>query len=142
MNECSFLYYIPSRQEFLKIQPGTGDNLSPEDISAGFTDYILWNRFHSGPLDIDGELEMECVDSGMLMFKSQILPLRGPATLRNKFLSVLQPGQAGDDEGGKAGDDMLRDVLELAYGDKEIVAILLLHGDGASSTNIFSATAP
>jgi len=112
MNECSFLYYIPSKSEFVKIQPGTGDNLSPEDISAGFTDYILWNRFHTGPLDIDGELEMECMDGGMLMFKSQI------------------PGQTGDDGGGKADadlrqHDLLKSVLEQVYGDRGIEAIQL-----------------
>lgn len=49
---------------FLKIQPGTGDNLSPKDIAAGFTDYVIWSRFKAECLDIDGELPMECVDSG------------------------------------------------------------------------------
>jgi len=141
MLQHALLYFIPSRQEFLKIQPGTGDNLSPEDISAGFTDYILWNRFITGPLDIDGELEMECVDSGMLLLD----PLRqAQGRLSTTALQASAQddtgGQAEDDTGGKTGD-LLKDVLEMAYGDKEIVAILLLHGDGAAPTNIFSTTA-
>lgn len=68
IQQCS-LYFIPQRSEFLKIQPGTGDNLSPEDLAAGFTDYVIWNRFRAECLDIDGELPMECIDSGMVMLK-------------------------------------------------------------------------
>ena len=61
-------------REFLKIQPGTGDNLSPEDIAAGFTDYVIWNRFKPTCLDIDGELPMECTDSEMVMLMDPVAP--------------------------------------------------------------------
>lgn len=48
-----------------RVQPGTGDNLTRDDIANGYTDYVIWNRFKPERLDIDGELDMECVDSGM-----------------------------------------------------------------------------
>ena len=51
------------------MQPGAGDNLSAEDIAAGFTDYVIWNRLRAKSLDIDGEMEMECVDSGIVLLK-------------------------------------------------------------------------
>lgn len=81
MLDHAMLYFIPRKGdsgskpgmtcsgEFLKIQPGTGDNLLPEDIVAGFTDYVIWNRFKPTCLDIDGELPMECIDSGMVLLK-------------------------------------------------------------------------
>lgn len=65
--------------EFLKIRPGTGDNLSPEDIAAGFTDYVIWNRFKPTCLDIDGELPMECTDSGMVLIDPSTSSLRDSA---------------------------------------------------------------
>ncbi|MCQ2102675.1 MAG: hypothetical protein MJY98_05560 [Fibrobacter sp.] len=71
------LYFIPSRGEFLKILPGTGDNLSPEDIAQGYTDYVIWNRFRLECLDIDGELPMECVDSGMVLQKGEFFDVLG-----------------------------------------------------------------
>jgi len=69
MLEHAFLYFVPSKGEFLKTQPGTGDNLLREDIAEGYTDYILWSTFKPVDLGIDGELEMECLDSGMLLLK-------------------------------------------------------------------------
>lgn len=30
---------------------------------------MIWNRFRPECLDIDGELPMECIDSGMVMLK-------------------------------------------------------------------------
>lgn len=77
MLDHAMLYFIPNQGrddiaeggEFLKIQPSTGDNLSPEDIAEGYTDYVIWNRFRPERLDIDGELSMECVDSGMFLIK-------------------------------------------------------------------------
>ena len=65
----NLLYFIPSRGEFLKIQPGTGDNLLREDRALGSTDYVLWSTFKPLDLGIDGELDMECLDSGMVMIK-------------------------------------------------------------------------
>lgn len=69
MEQSAVLAWIKSKKVFLKIQPGTGDNLLAEDIRNGFVDYFLWSTFRPECLDIDGELDMECLDSGMVMFK-------------------------------------------------------------------------
>lgn len=98
MLEHAQLYFIPSRGEFLKIQPGTGDNLSPKDIAEGYTDYVIWNRLKPECLDIDGELPMECLDSGMVLLDSSPL----------------------------AQNDVLRGVLEQAYKDRAIEIIALI----------------
>lgn len=63
------LSWIKSKQAFLKIQAGTGDNLQQEDIQREFVDYCLWSTFRPECIDIDGELDMECQDSGMVLFK-------------------------------------------------------------------------
>ncbi|SHK87460.1 hypothetical protein [Fibrobacter sp. UWEL] len=111
MLDHAMLYFIPRKGnsvskpgmtcggEFLKIQPGTGDNLSPEDIAEGYTDYVIWNRFRPEYLDIDGELDMECLDSGMVLLMDPI------ATLQ---------------------DDILKEVLEQAYGDRSLDTVFLL----------------
>lgn len=101
MLERALLYFIPNQGrddiaeggEFLKIQPGTGNNLSPKDIAEGYTDYVIWNRFRPECLDIDGELPMECVDSGIVLLKGD------PRS---------EPGMT------------LADILEQAYGDKNL----------------------
>ena len=63
------LSWIKSKQVFLKIQAGTGDNLQQEDIREGFVDYCLWSTFKPECIDIDGELDMESIDSGMVLSK-------------------------------------------------------------------------
>lgn len=98
MLQKGLLYFIPSHGEFLKMQPGTGDNLSPEDIAAGFTDYVIWNRFRAECLDIDGELPMECIDSGI----------------------VLQDSRFREDD-----DFILKRVLEFAYGSPTPIPVFL-----------------
>lgn len=98
----NLLYFIPSRGEFLKIQPGTGDNLLREDRALGYTDYVLWSTFRPLDLGIDGELDMECLDSGMLMIKGG-------------------PGQARDDT-----QDILKDILEQVYDNRDVATILLI----------------
>lgn len=90
MLERALLYFIPSRGEFLKIQPGTGDNLSLEDIAEGYTDYVIWNRFRPECLDIDGELPMECLDSGMLLLKDEIYDVLGKVL--NYAYGQIAPG--------------------------------------------------
>lgn len=99
MIEQAKLYFIPKKREFLKIQPGTGDNLSPEDIAEGYTDYVIWNRFRPEYLDIDGVLDMECLDSGMVLLMAPIAALQG---------------------------DVLEAVLEQAYGDRSLDTVFLL----------------
>lgn len=69
MKQSAVLAWIKSKKVFLKIQAGTGDNLLAEDVREGFVDYFLWSTFRPECLDIDGELDMECLDSGMVMFK-------------------------------------------------------------------------
>ena len=63
------LTWIKSKETFLKIQKGIGDNLLREDMDNGYVDYVLWSTFKPLDIDLDGELEMACVDSGMLMSK-------------------------------------------------------------------------
>ena len=108
MLEHALLYFIPSRGEFLKIQPGTGDNLLREDRALGYTDYVLWSTFKPLDLGIDGELDMECLDSGMVMMKGDC------------------PNQAGNDTEELSEFNILRSVLEQAYGDGDIATILLI----------------
>ena len=71
----ALLAWIKSQKVFLKIQEGTGDNLSAEDVADGMTDYVLWSVFRPADLDLDETLEMSLVDGGMLMFKSPTTPL-------------------------------------------------------------------
>ena len=68
MHDTALLAWVKSEKVFLKIQPGTGDNLLREDIRAGYVDYYLWSTFRPQCIDIDGELDMDCLDSGMFLF--------------------------------------------------------------------------
>ena len=65
----AILAWLKSKKTFLKVQSGTGDNLHEEDIREGFVDYCLWSTFKPECIDIDGELNMDCLDSGMVLFK-------------------------------------------------------------------------
>lgn len=64
--------WVKSKKDFLKVQSGTGDALSTEDVANGFSYYVLWSTFRPMELDIDEELELDCVDSGMMMYKSDV----------------------------------------------------------------------
>ncbi|SMP53636.1 hypothetical protein [Fibrobacter sp. UWB10] len=68
------LSWVKSAKVFLKVQAGTGDNLLEEDIREGFTDYCLWSMFRPESIDTDGELDMECLDSGMALFRENCTP--------------------------------------------------------------------
>ena len=57
----ALLAWLKDEKVFLKVQAGTGDNLLEEDIREGFTDYCLWSTFRPESIDIDGELDMECL---------------------------------------------------------------------------------
>lgn len=70
----AILAWIKSKNAFLKIQAGTGDNLLKEDIREGYVDYCLWSTFRPECIDIDGELDMECLNSGMAMFRENCTP--------------------------------------------------------------------
>jgi len=65
----AILAWVKNEKVFLKVQSGTGDNLQDEDIQKGFVDYCLWSTFKPKCIDIDGELDMECLDGGMVLFK-------------------------------------------------------------------------
>ncbi len=70
----AILAWVKSPQAFLKVQAGTGDNLLEEDIREGFTDDCLWSTFQPECVDTDGELDMECLDSGMALFRENCTP--------------------------------------------------------------------
>lgn len=65
----AILAWLKGKKTFLKVQSGTGDNLHEEDIREGFVDYCLWSTFRPESIDTDGELDMECLDGGMFLFR-------------------------------------------------------------------------
>ena len=65
----AILAWLKSKKTFLKVQSGTGDNLLKEDIREGYVDYCLWSTFRPDCIDIDDELDMICLDSGIFLFK-------------------------------------------------------------------------
>ena len=65
----AILAWLKSKKTFLRGQSGTGDNLLKEDIREGYVDYCLWSTFRPDCIDIDDELDMICLDSGMFLFK-------------------------------------------------------------------------
>ena len=73
----AILAWLKDEKVFLKVQSGTGDNLLEEDIREGFTDYCLWSTFRPECIDTDGELDMECLDSGLFFFRE--CPVAGTA---------------------------------------------------------------
>lgn len=82
----ALLAWVESEKAFIKIQEGTGDNLTHEDRAAGFVDYVLWSTFSSGPLDFDEAFEPELIDSG-IVYSKRPLTARGSlrACLRDAF---------------------------------------------------------
>ena len=73
-NSKVILAWVKGRGVFLKVQAGTGNNLLDCDIREGFTDYCLWSTFRPECIDTDGELDMECLDSGMVLFRGGCTP--------------------------------------------------------------------
>ena len=67
----AILVWVKSKEVFLKIQEGTGDALTPDDMKNGMKDYVLWSTFRPECLDVDDTLDMKLMDGGMLMFKSE-----------------------------------------------------------------------
>ena len=65
----AILAWVKSAKAFLKVQAGTGDNLHEEDIREGFVDYCLWSTFRPESIDTGGELDMTCLDGGMILFR-------------------------------------------------------------------------
>ena len=71
-NEEASLVWIADKRVFLKIQKGAGDGLDSEDVANGFVDYVLWNVFNPGEIDIDESWDPLYVRGGVLMFKQEI----------------------------------------------------------------------
>ena len=66
------LAWVPGKKVFLKVQEGTGDNLSCEDAENGFVSYALWSTFRPEDIGLDEQLDMECKDGGMVLFKKEL----------------------------------------------------------------------
>ncbi len=82
----ALLAWVKSKQAFLKIQEGTGDNLSQADIDAGMSDYVLWSVFKPECIDLDEELPLEYLRGGMLMDSEPITAESAlPACLKVAF---------------------------------------------------------
>ena len=86
----AILAWVKSAKAFLKVQAGTGDNLLEEDIREGFTEYCLWSTFRPECIDTDGEIDMECLDSGMVLFRENYTP--GEA-LESSYRQGLRQGR-------------------------------------------------
>lgn len=74
LQQNDVLLYIPDKEQFFKIQPGTGDNLSNEDIADGYVDCFLWSNFDIGYLGLDSEFDVDCLDSGMVLTEEAFAP--------------------------------------------------------------------
>lgn len=86
----ALLAWVKSKQAFLKIQEGTGDNLSQADIDAGMVDYVLWSVFTPECIDLDEELPLEYLRGGMLMDSEPITPQSAlPACLKVAFEDAI-----------------------------------------------------
>lgn len=77
---------------------------------------MLWSTFKPACLDIDGELDMECLDSGMVLLDPST-PLRSAQDDKSNAFH----DNPGDSQGG-----WLQDLLEQAYGEQIVDAVLLL----------------
>ena len=64
------LLWAIKKKMFLKLQIGTGDNLSDEDIKNGYKSYILWNTFSPGELDLDSYWQPDHEDGGIYLTRS------------------------------------------------------------------------
>lgn len=77
--------FLPDSMEIIRIEEGTGDNLLPEDIKAGYCDYAMYYIYH-----MDYGIEEE--DGGMLMLTEDF---------RDKYASSKD-----------CVEDVLRDILD------------------------------
>lgn len=68
----ALLAWIKSRKVFLKVQEGTGDSLSRDDIRNGFTACTHWSTFEPEDLELDDTLDMSLVDGGVLMSREEL----------------------------------------------------------------------
>lgn len=52
--------YVPAKNQIMRVAEGTGDNLSDEDIEAGYVDYIYYDQHNL-------EVCIPEVDGGMIL---------------------------------------------------------------------------
>lgn len=64
-NSGGLLLFIPEREQFVRISYGTGDNLSSEDIEAGYDDYLYIS------IDEFDDGWVEDVDGGQMLLKME-----------------------------------------------------------------------
>lgn len=52
--------YVPSEQQIIRIAEGSGDNLTDEDMDAGYVDYIYYEQYsrEAGFPEVDGGMIM------------------------------------------------------------------------------------
>lgn len=58
----SIYIFVPDMKQIIKISEGTGDNLTDEDMEAGFVDYIYYDTYV-----MDGDIRES--DGGMIMLE-------------------------------------------------------------------------
>ena len=72
LRECSDIvcFFAPLLEHgrFIIFDPGTGDNLLPEDYNDSFVDYVNWQSFDLEAETIDEPTMIE-IDGGMLLLK-------------------------------------------------------------------------
>lgn len=107
----ALLLWSSRHKRLLKIQKGTGDNLTDEDVEAGYVDYVLYSVFKFGDIGLDGELELELESDGQMMTTAEVTNLKDEvpavygmafdaAEWNNDDLILLKK-----DFGGRADDD-------------------------------------
>ena len=58
----SIYIFVPTMKQIIKISEGSGDNLTDEDMEAGYIDYIYYDTYV-----MDGDIREN--DGGMIMLK-------------------------------------------------------------------------
>lgn len=77
---------VPTKNAILSFEPGTGENLTMEDLKMGFNDYLNWYAKEMDSIDLSDE-----TDGGMVLFNDEIdsyredLRLAIPAVLNEAF---------------------------------------------------------
>lgn len=56
----SIYVFVPLTKQIIRISEGTGDNLSDEDMDAGYVDYIYYEQYNLEP-------DIPEADGGMIM---------------------------------------------------------------------------
>lgn len=95
--------FIPSKNVLLSFEPGTGDNLIPEDVANGFDSYLNWYTKSMDSIDPEED------DGGMVLYNSETdhydedLLAAIPRVLDEayddpsmKFVLLAQPEDAGE----------------------------------------------